>query len=136
MPKERQATLDAFAKIPGLEGLMPLLEKLPTAAEWDEMMAWCDEQLESDYKALLDYNIDDNPPVRTAKKVRKAPAPAPAPVPATSLSGTQLIGIRIPKVVVAAFKAWAKEMGVPYQTLMNRELRLISARLKSPSAPV
>lgn len=121
MPKERQATLDAFAKIPGLEGLMPLLENLPTAAEWDALMAVSDELWESDFKATRDYNPDDIPPEPTVKKDGAAPAPVPAA--ATSLSGTQFIGIRIPRVVVAAFKAKAREMCVPYQTLMNRHLR-------------
>jgi len=52
---------------------------------------------------------------------RRIPAPASSK---TSLSGSTPITIRIPGVVLAAIRAKAQEMGVPYQTLINRSLRL------------
>lgn len=53
--------------------------------------------------------------------VRRTLAPASSK---TSLSGSTPITIRIPGVVLAAIKVKAQEMGVPYQTLINRSLRL------------
>lgn len=51
----------------------------------------------------------------------KAPSAA-APVP--SLSGTSPICIRVPARVIHAFKAESAKTGRPYQTMMNRALKI------------
>jgi len=50
------------------------------------------------------------------------------------LSGTARISIRVPKRVLRAFKSRARKTGVPYQTLMNRALRVEADKVGSPGA--
>lgn len=57
-----------------------------------------------------------------------APAPAPAPrppgpAPARPSGRTVKISIRIPRGTLAAVKARARVVGIPYQTLINRQLK-------------
>lgn len=52
------------------------------------------------------------------------PGALPSDDDTSPISGTQRISIRVSKRVLRAFKARARKTGVPYQTLMNRALRI------------
>lgn len=54
------------------------------------------------------------------------PSTPPPPSPLAAIPGcgkTQKISIRIPSGTLAAIKRRARELGVPYQRLINRQLR-------------
>jgi len=128
MHKENQVVLEALAKIPGLKSLMVLAMDLPSDAEMKTMTDEFVAQMDRDFEGILAYNFDDMPPVPPVAPV-KSDITVPVTAPAASASGTVPITIRVPVLVVAAFKQKAKEMRVPYQRLMNRQLRLVLSAL-------
>lgn len=69
--------------------------------------------------AELEYDPDLDLRPTPPKTAHGRSTPAPAKVKS---SGSVPITIRIPPIVLAAFKEKAREMRVPYQTLMKREL--------------
>lgn len=126
MQKENQIVLDALAKFPGLKSLMALVKDLPSDAEMKTMTDEFVSQMDRDFEEILAYNFDDMPPVATVAAVKRDIA---VPAPAASASGTVPVTIRVPVLVLNAFKQKAKDMRVPYQRLMNRQLRLVLSGL-------
>lgn len=68
----------------------------------------------------FDFEAESYAKPSAVSDVRRAPAPSK-----TISSRSKSITLRIPGVVLAAIKAKAQEMGIPYQTLINRRLRLM-----------
>lgn len=118
MYKERQELLNAFAKIPGLKDLNIPMENLLDTAEFEALNDEFDALLDATIESGLEFNEEDLADAVTS--FHRAVQPSS---PASS-SKSKSITIRIPAVVLAGIKAKAREMCVPYQTLINRNLRL------------
>lgn len=123
--KERQELLNAFAKIPGLKDLKIPVDKLPDRDEFDTLNAELDA-INAEFDTLLNATfqseLEFNPEDLAAVAPRHPGIPRPSATACSSRSKS--ITIRVPAIVLAAIKAKAKEKGIPYQTLMNRSLRL------------
>jgi len=75
--------------------------------------------LDLDLDLNFDFKAESYAKPSVASDVRRAAAPS------TTISPrSKSITIRMPGVVLAAIKAKALEMGIPYQTLINRCLRM------------
>lgn len=121
MSNEKLTILMAMAKIPGLRGLVIPIENIPDDAEFDALCASFDAQMALEQQAMPAFNPAADVTASTPGSEPKMTPPAP---PTTRPS--QKTTIRIPTVVLAAYKAKAKATGTPYQTLMNRALRAAS----------
>lgn len=77
------------------------------------------EPLDFDVDIDIDFEAESMAKPSAVAHVRRAPAPSKA-----CSSRATSITCRIPGVVLAAIKAEAQKMGIPYQTLMNRILQL------------
>ncbi len=77
--------------------------------------------------AELEYDSDLDVSLIPFKRSKSSEAPSMLTASKVSTSGSVSISIRIPSHVVNAFKAMALEKCVGYQTLMNRQLRLVLA---------
>jgi uncharacterized protein (DUF4415 family) len=121
MSGDKLTTLMAMAKIPGLRSLVIPVENIPDDAEFEALHAEFDAQMELEHQALSAFNPAANVPTSTPESEPRATPAAP-----TSTRPSQQTTIRIPTVVLAAYKAKARATGTPYQTLMNRALRAAS----------
>lgn len=124
MNKEKEEVLKAMSKIPGLKikDLTILVENLPDATEFEEMVKEVEADTELSLQAALDYNPDAD----TVSPQAKSDLPCPAS--ATSSSMSTSITIRIPGDVLNGAKAKAKQACIGYQTWINRQLRIALAQ--------
>jgi len=106
-----------------------LLDVLSRArAMADELIPELDLSL--DELDLLEGEVPDF--IMPLEAIRTGPGAIPGDDDTSPISGTQRISIRVPKRVLRAFKSRARKTGVPYQTLMNRVLRVEADKMGAP----
>lgn len=118
----------ARKKTIGLDELLAVLARARELA--DEPMPEIDVSL--DGLCLLEDEVLDS--IMHLEATRTGPGAIPGDDGTSPVSGTQRISIRVPKRVLRAFKSRARKTGVPYQTLMNRALRVEADKVGAPGA--
>lgn len=108
--------------------LLDILDRARAMA--DEPMPEIDVSL--DGLVLLEDEVLD--PIMPLEATGTGPGALLGDDDTSPLSGTQRISIRVPKRVLRAFKSRARKTGVPYQTLMNRALRVEADKVGAPGA--
>jgi predicted DNA binding CopG/RHH family protein len=126
MKNEKEYLLNAIAKIPGLEILIPFLNDLPDTAAFEAMHDEVDALLDATLEAALKMDPEDFPDL--------APRPHGAVRPSSPAcsSKSKRITIRIPGDVLNGARAEARARCIPYQTLLNRTLRAAMAGWTRP----
>lgn len=118
----------ARKKTIGLDELLTVLARALELA--DEPMPEIDVSL--DGLSLLEDEVLG--PIMPLEATRTGPGAIPGDDDTSPISGTQRISIRVPKRVLRAFRSRARKTGVPYQTLMNRALRVEADRMGTAGA--
>lgn len=112
----------------------------------EDMLPFDDLNFEGNSFGDLELDLDESPVLRALfdsagpeKVLKMAMAEVAAAVAKRGAvtgnhGAAKATSIRIPTYILAAYKAWGREHGVPYQTLMVRDLRSASGARQAAKA--